>query len=118
VPATAYSLLLAENIPETTGQTVVDLATGSGLLAIVARVQGAKAAYLHDTFDKATGHAMENAERNGVRAGLIHLPIGSDMVPLPSGGRVDLILGNPPQLPLPEAETGSSPFHAGTEGMT
>lgn len=35
-PATAYSLLLAENIPELPGQTLVDLGTGSGFLAIVA----------------------------------------------------------------------------------
>jgi ribosomal protein L11 methylase PrmA len=99
VPATAYSLLLAENIPEITGQTFVDLGTGSGPLAIVARAQGAKTIYLLDTFDIATGQAMENAERNGVHAGLIHLSIGSDMVPLPSGERVDLILSNPPSTP-------------------
>ena len=41
-PASAYSLLLAENIPDLTGKTVVDLGTGSGILAIVASLQGAK----------------------------------------------------------------------------
>ena len=45
------------------------------------------------------GLAMENAERNGVREGLIHLPIGNEMIPLPYGERVDLILSNPAQLP-------------------
>ena len=115
-PATAYSLLLAENIPELPGQTVVDLGTGSGFLAIVARLQGAKTVYLLDTYDKAMGLAMENAERNGVREGLIHLPIGSEMVPLPHGERVNLILSNPAQLPLPEAEMENSPFYAGPEG--
>jgi ribosomal protein L11 methylase PrmA len=35
-PASAYSLLLAENIPDLTNKTVVDLGTGSGILAIVA----------------------------------------------------------------------------------
>ena len=33
-PASAYSLLLAENIPNLTGKTAVDLGTGSGILAI------------------------------------------------------------------------------------
>lgn len=115
-PTTAYSLLLAENIPELSGQTVVDLGTGSGFLAIVARLQGAKTVYLLDTYDKAIGLAMENADRNGVREGLVHLPIGSEMVPLPHGERVDLILSNPAQLPLPEAEMENSPFYAGPEG--
>lgn len=117
-PATAYSQLLAENIPLLTGQTVVDLGTGSGFLAIVARLQGATKVYLLDTYDKAIGLAMENAERNGVREGLIHLPIGKDMVPLPPGERVDLILSNPAQLPLPQAEQENSPFYAGPEGRS
>jgi predicted nicotinamide N-methyase len=38
-----YSLLLAENIPDLTGQTVVDVGSGSGFLSIVAKLQGASA---------------------------------------------------------------------------
>jgi ribosomal protein L11 methylase PrmA len=63
-PASPYSLLLAE-YPELTGRTVVDIGTGSGLLAI----RGAKRVYLQDTYDKATMLAVENAERNGVKEG-------------------------------------------------
>jgi ribosomal protein L11 methylase PrmA len=55
-PASAYSLLLAENIPDLTGKTAVDLGTGSGILAIVASLQGAKTVYLLDTYDKASDH--------------------------------------------------------------
>ena len=41
-PVSPYSLLLAENISDLTGQTVVDVGSGSGFLSIVARLQGAK----------------------------------------------------------------------------
>ncbi len=47
-PPTAYSLLLAEHIPEMSGETVVDVGTGSRLLGIVARLQGAGRVYVLD----------------------------------------------------------------------
>lgn len=84
-PVSVYSLSLAENIPDLIGQTVVDVGSGSGFLSIVARLQGAKRVYLLDIYESAIALALENAERNGVREGLIHLPIGSSMVPLPTG---------------------------------
>jgi ribosomal protein L11 methylase PrmA len=86
-PASAYSLLLAENIPDLTEKTVVDLGTGSGILAIVASLQGAKKVYLLDTYDKAINLALENGERNAVRDRLVYLPIGATMLPLPAGDR-------------------------------
>jgi signal transduction histidine kinase len=70
-PASAYSLLLAENIPDLTGKTAVDLGTGSGILAIVASLQGATTVYLLDTYDKAISLALENGKRNGVEDRLI-----------------------------------------------
>ena len=113
-PASPYSLLLAENIPDLTGQTVVDLGTGSGLLAIVARLRGAKRVYLLDTYDKAIVLAVENAARNGVEEGLVSLPTGGAMLPLPES--VDVVLSNPAQLPLPEPDRANSPFYAGPDG--
>jgi ribosomal protein L11 methylase PrmA len=94
-PATAYSLLLAEHIPDLTELTVIDLGTGSGLFAIIAMLQGARKVYLLDTYDKAIALALENAERNGVAGGMVHLPIGESMLPLAPGERVDVILSNP-----------------------
>jgi len=42
-PVSPYSLLLAENIPDLTNLTVVDVGSGSGFLSIVAKLQGARA---------------------------------------------------------------------------
>jgi methylase of polypeptide subunit release factors len=117
-PASAYSLLLAENIPDMTGKTVVDLGTGSGILAIVASLQGAQAVYLLDTYDKAISLALENGNRNGVQDRLIHLPIGTTMLPLPAGKKADVILSNPAQLPLPQQDRENSPFYAGLDGRS
>jgi methylase of polypeptide subunit release factors len=117
-PATPYSLLLAECIPDLSGQTVVDLGTGSGILAIVAMLQGAKRVYLIDSFDEAIALALENAGRNGVKAGLVHLPTGESLIPLPRAERVDFIISNPAQLPLPQMEMENSPFYAGPDGRS
>ena len=117
-PVSPYSLLLAEYIPDLTDQTVVDVGIGSGFLSIVARLQGAKRVYLLDTYESAIALALENAERNGVRDGLIHLPIGSSMVPLPDGERVNVIISNPAQQPLPQMESENSAFYAGPEGRS
>jgi len=117
-PASAYSLLLAEHIPDLTGKTAVDLGTGSGILAIVASLQGATTVYLLDTYDRAISLALENGERNGVGGRLVHLPIGATMLPLPVGKKVDVILSNPAQLPLPHQDRENSPFYAGSDGRS
>ena len=115
-PPTPYSLFLAEHIPALPGQTVVDLGTGSGFLAIVMRLQGAARVYLLDTNAAAIAVALANAARNGVEEGLVALQTGPSMLPLPDAERVDLVLSNPAQLPLPEPDRADSPFYAGGDG--
>jgi release factor glutamine methyltransferase len=117
-PVSPYSRLLAEHIPDLTGRSVIDVGSGSGFLAILARLQGAKRVYLLDSYDAAMALALENAERNGVRDGLVPLPMGNAMIPLPPGEKVDVILSNPAQLPLPEPERQNSPFYAGPDGRS
>jgi release factor glutamine methyltransferase len=117
-PATPYSLLLAESIPYLPGLTAVDLGTGSGLLEIVTLMQGARKVYLLDTYEKAIELALENGRKNGVVDRMEYLPIGDSILPLPTGERVDFILSNPAQLPLPEREAEHSPFYAGPDGRS
>ena len=69
-----------------------------------------------DSFDEAIALALDNARRNGVEAGLVHLPIGESLIPLPQGELIDYIICNPAQLPLPQREIENSPFYAGPDG--
>ena len=108
--ATPYGLFLAEHIPEMPGQTVVDLGTGSGVLGIVARLQGAARVYVLDINPEAIAIAMENAARNAVQEGFVSLPTGSTMLPLPKGIAVDHILCNPAQLPMRKSAKAGDPF--------
>ena len=115
-PPTPYTFFLADQIPAMSGQTVVDVGTGSGFLAIVAMLQGASKVHILDINLEAITVAFENAERNGVRDGLVHLPMGDTMIPLPAETFVDLVLSNPAQLPLPEPAEPNSPYYAGKDG--
>ena len=44
-------------------------------------LQGAERVYLVDSFDEAIALALDNARRNGVEAGLVHLPMGESLIP-------------------------------------
>ena len=115
-PPTPYTLLLAESIPGLPGLTIVDIGTGSGILAIVACMQGASRVYILDTNPAAVEAALHNAELNGVRDRFIHLPIGQSIIPLPSGETVDVVISNPAQLPLPKAAETNHPYYSGPDG--
>jgi len=117
-PPTPYTLFLADHIPEMSGETVVDIGTGSGILAIVASLRGAGRVYILDSYATAITVAMENAERNAVRDTFVHLPAGSAMLPLADDETVDMVISNPAQLPLPERERENSPYYAGRDGRS
>jgi methylase of polypeptide subunit release factors len=116
LPPTPYSLFLADHIPEMPGRTVVDDGTGSGILGIVARLQGATRVYVLDINPEAIAVATENAERNAVQEGFVSLPTGRTMLPLPVGASIDVVLCNPAQLPLPKSDQADDPFCAGEDG--
>ncbi len=114
--ATPYSLFLAENIPEMPGKTAVDVGTGSGVLGIVARLQGAALVYVLDINPIAIEIALANAARNDVADGFTPLPTGSTMLPLPEGSTIDYIICNPAQLPMRQSDNPNDPFFAGHDG--
>ncbi len=115
-PPTPYTMLLGESLPELGGEVAVDIGTGSGVLAIVACLQGASKVYILDTNPAAIAAALDNAARNGVGGRLVPLAIGASMIPLPEGEKVGVVISNPAQLPLPQAAEALSPYYAGRDG--
>jgi release factor glutamine methyltransferase len=113
---TPYTLLLAENIPDLAGLTAVDIGTGSGVLAIIACLQGASRVFILDTNPASIEAALDNAKQNGVGERVVHLPIGDSIIALASRKTVDVVISNPAQLPLPKAAEAHTPYYAGPDG--
>jgi release factor glutamine methyltransferase len=84
------------------GVTVLDVCTGSGLLAITAAMRGA-ASVAVDVSRRAVLAARVNAALNGVRVQALR---GELFAPV-RGRRFDVIVSNPPYLPHPNPELPS-----------
>lgn len=89
---------LREELSE--GDEVVDVCTGSGLLAVTAGVHGASTVLAIDCSWRALLAARLNALLNGVR---ISTARGDLLMPL-RGRRVDVIVSNPPYVPAASDE--------------
>lgn len=81
--------LLSEAIPEGATPTVLDVGTGSGILAVAAAKLGARQVHAVDIDPLAVEAARETARRNGV-ADRVAVEEGS----VPNGRRYDLVLAN------------------------
>jgi len=93
----AATRLIAENLHEIDGLRVLDLGTGSGVLAILASKLGARNVVATDVSDRAIKIAKRNAEINGVE---IDFRVGDLFNPV-RGELFDLIICNPPMTPSP-----------------
>lgn len=81
--------LLSEAIPEGESPTVLDVGTGSGILAVAAAKLGASSVHAVDIDPLAVEAARETARRNGA-ADRVTVEEGS----VPKGERYDLVLAN------------------------
>jgi release factor glutamine methyltransferase len=79
------------------GAAVLDLCTGSGMLAVLASRLGASEAVAVDVSRRALISARLNAALNGVRV----QPRRGDLFGAVSGRRFDVIVSNPPHVPSP-----------------
>ena len=98
------SLLLRDAllaVPVPAGARVLDLGTGTGLLAVAAARSGAGRVRAVDASHRAVLAARCNARLRGLR---IHVTHGDLRAPLP-GGPFDVVTANPPYVPCPPSAT-------------
>ena len=103
--------LRRETLPP--GARVLDVCTGSGLLAVTAALRGASATAV-DCSRRAVLAARLNARRNGVRV----RGVRGDLLDAVNGERFDCIVSNPPYVPSPRAagRSASRAWEAGRDG--
>ena len=78
---------------------VWDVGCGTGVLAVVAKLAGAREVLATDVDPRALELAARTAYAAGVEIGLLE---GSLLEPLPDGAQADLVVANLPHKPVPE----------------
>lgn len=95
-PPSFTTRLIAENLPNLYGLDVLDLGTGSGILAIVASKLGARKIIATDVSRRALENASINLKINSVEN--VELMYGSLYQPV-ENEKFDIIISNPPMTP-------------------
>jgi ribosomal protein L11 methyltransferase len=88
---TANCLEILETLPEVRGAKVLDVGSGTGILAIAAQHLGASSAVCVDIDPAAVETGRRNAELNGFPDRIAHIPGVLEDVPM---GPFDLVLAN------------------------
>ncbi|MFC5149881.1 HemK2/MTQ2 family protein methyltransferase [Streptomyces aureoversilis] len=89
------------------GAAVLDVGTGCGVLAVAAARRRARAFAVD-----ASRRAVLTTRLNALRAGVRVRAVRGDLLTPVSGGRFDLILANPPYVPVPvPVRGGRRPLH-------
>jgi SAM-dependent methyltransferase len=96
------------------GQTALDLGTGCGNLALAAACRGANV-IAADIDDRALALAEENARANGLQSKVQF--VFSDWFSELSGKRFDLLVSNPPFVPMPAGCSHVTHSYGGADGL-
>lgn len=83
-------LWLAHSLGHIAGKVIADLGTGTGVLAIGAKLLGAKKVYAVEIDEKAIEVARKNAGKAGVNVEFLHIDVSEFDV------KVDTVIMNPP----------------------
>jgi release factor glutamine methyltransferase len=110
------SFLFAENLPVATGDRVVDMGTGCGILGVIAATKADEVVAV-DINPYAVRCAKENAELNHVAEKMSFVQ-GDLFSSITAGERFDLVLFNAPYLPSDDEDEDSWLARSWTGGVS
>jgi len=110
-PPSEDSILLIESFDVATGETVLEIGCGSGVVSIHCAKNGAVVT-CGDINKDAVALTKKNTELNGLRIQVIHTDVYSKII-----GKFDTILFNLPYLPVDEEGELARSWSGGNDGL-